>query len=222
MPSYRRRHSSHLLPSAFVCFLSASIAIHRKSCGAGSHGSKRRTRWQTVHRGPGPVPGKRAVPWSSAPVFAGTDARTNSHKLASSRSLPLTAACLEPPAVAIAIDAIAFTLPGTANQIAHNPTRDSADGCAAPAIADNTADDCAGACTDCRPTLGLSAGCKGPNHSDRYDKLSHALIPFVIGPGYPDKCVCLWHFGSVPTMPRIVALPRRRYEEAHHLKKERG
>jgi hypothetical protein len=91
----------------------------------------------------------------------------------------LSAACLEPATITIAVNAIALVLLGVANKCAHDATSHSADGRPAPAIADNAANDCARACTDCGPSLCLRACRKEPNHSNRNDKLFHASIPLL-------------------------------------------
>jgi hypothetical protein len=64
---------------------------------------------------------------------------------------------------------------GAANEIADNSTGHSTDSRAAPAVADNAANDCAGACPDCSPSLCCGARRQGNNYSDRSDKLSHGI-----------------------------------------------
>lgn len=77
-----------------------------------------------------------------------------------------SAARFEAAPIAVTIDAIAFALTGTTHQVAHDATGHGTNSRTTPAITHNSGDNCAGSRTDCSPSLCLSAGREGSNHSD--------------------------------------------------------
>lgn len=106
---------------------------------------------------------------NSVVTFQGTPspARKSTPSTRSEKYGPLSSAArFEAAPIAVMIDAIAFALAGTTYQVAHDATGHGTNSRTTPAITHNSAYDCAGSCTDCSPSLCLSAGREGSNHSN--------------------------------------------------------
>jgi len=95
-------------------------------------------------------------------------------------TLLLAATSFVTAAVAVAVDAIAAAIFGLPDEVADEATCDSADGCAAPAMRGNAADQSARTCADGRAFFRRRARRQCADEGDRDDDLLHDVSSLVL------------------------------------------